>query len=263
MKLLRGACLTAAFLLATGHFSALANDDDNDNSELNQRIERRIKFFQEHFNQFVPVRFEPTTNISSVIQKLKVKEHTFDFEGKHYCGFRFTVPEWSDGDFWWLNLLDKKPYQKDFTTQDFEWYIVPEKGRMTGFSFYSFEEVRSIYSLFQSFPNTVHFFYQKLDKDRFIPGATYAIWFGFKEADLPDIAFTLTIDSNRGHKEFGGLPVFPQDNPKGWKAPLASPEPDRVPKPAPEQKPEPPFSIRAKLERAKAPSLPSLTIRMP
>jgi hypothetical protein len=39
------------------------------------------------------------------------------------------------------------------------------------------------------------------------PGQTYAIWFSFKEKDMPDIAFAMTIKSNRGTNEFGALPL--------------------------------------------------------
>jgi hypothetical protein len=200
----------ALLLPAAIGFSARAQDDVSEAEK--RETNGRIAFFQTNFDKFVPVKFEKTTNFFSVMQRLKVRENLFDYEGGHYCGFRFTVPEWADGDFWWLQVLDKTEAQKDFSTSDMDWYIVPEKGTMQGFEFYFYKDVKNIKFLHKRFPYTKHFYYQKLPQGRLIPGANYAIWFRMGDTNCPDIAFTMTIDSARGHQEFGEIPAFIQNN---------------------------------------------------
>ena len=56
-------------------------------------------------------------------------------------------------------------------------------------------------------PYTNGMFEQTLDQERLQPGRTYAIWFSFANDDMVDIAFTMTIGSQRGHREFGTLPL--------------------------------------------------------
>ena len=60
--------------------------------------------------------------------------------------------------------------------------------------------------LCDQFPNTKTVSTQTLSRRLFQPGNTYAIWFGFEDKNHPDIAFALTIDSERGAAEFGKLP---------------------------------------------------------
>jgi hypothetical protein len=43
--------------------------------------------------------------------------------------------------------------------------------------------------------------------NRLEPGKTYGIWFVVQEKNYPDIAFAMTIKSNRGTNEFGVLPL--------------------------------------------------------
>lgn len=204
--------MTVACFLTSVHCSAALVESET--SLQKKAIEQRVLFFQANFNRFVPVQFEKSTNSLAVIRHLKVKENTFDYEGKHYCGFKFTVPDWIDGDFKWMHILAKTQAQKDFGAKNMEWYIIPEKGTMDGFEYFFHSGVKNSYYLSELFPYTNGFFNQQLDQDRLTAGATYAIWFGFEEADLPDIAFAMTIDSPRGFKEFGEL--IPQ-NPPGWR----------------------------------------------
>ena len=170
-------------------------------------VEKRIEFLQHNFSKFVPVQFRKGTNSEAVIQLLPVRTNIFEYDGAYYCGFKFTVPEWLDGDFEWLYLLAKNETNKDFTTVTLSWFIIPETGRSQGFQYFQFFSLSSYPRLKVQFPYTQQVMRQDLDQDRLIPGKTYGIWFGFKEHDLPDIAFAMTISSERGAKDFGVLPL--------------------------------------------------------
>ncbi|NOS68935.1 MAG: hypothetical protein HOP33_03300 [Verrucomicrobia bacterium] len=174
--------------------------------EENEERKRR-EFFQEQFEKFIPVRFERDGPQLAKLQRLPVTSNMFDYQGRHYCGFSFTTPEWLDGDLQWMHILAKTEVQKDFSTADFEWYIVPKSGRMKGFRNFSRLSVSNYPQLKQRFPHTQTMFLQGLPKDYLEPGKEYAIWFGFKDADLPDIAYALTIRSQRGYAQFGTLPL--------------------------------------------------------
>jgi len=214
MNLSRLTCLAAAYVVISLQCSAALVESDA--SLQKKAVAARTLFFQTNFNRFVPVQFEKSTNSLAPIQYLKVKGNTFDYDGKHYCGFKFTVPEWIDGDFKWIHVLAKTEAQKDFFAQHLQWYIIPEIETMDGFEEFYHCSVGSSYYLSQLFPYTKEFITQSLDRGSLTPGATYAIWFGYEEADLPDIAFALTIDSPRGLKEFGDL--IPRQNPPNWRS---------------------------------------------
>jgi TolB-like protein len=171
-------------------------------------ISARREFLQKNFDKFVPVNFEtdPDTELAR-IQRLPIKANMFDYAGRHYCGFRLVVPPWSDGDFTWMHILAKTEAQKDFSTDTFQWDIIPKSGKMFGFENPQMLEVEKYPELKRRFPYTHHLFCQYLPQRYWKPGQEYAIWFGFEESDLPDIAFALTISSNRGRREIGGLPV--------------------------------------------------------
>jgi hypothetical protein len=46
-----------------------------------------------------------------------------------------------------------------------------------------------------------------MDMNQLKAGETYGVWFCFHEANMPDIAFAMTIKSKRGTNEFGALPL--------------------------------------------------------
>jgi hypothetical protein len=169
----------------------------------------RRSFFQRNFSKFVPVTFQKDPRGEAMIQVLPVHANLMQFGDKYYCGFRFTVPEWLDGDFEWLHVLDKSESQKNFSTapDSFGWYIIPQDGKSDGFEDYETCHVQTYPDLEKRFPYTHTFFTQGLDMARLQPGKTYAIWFGFLEKDLPDIAFAMTVSSARGEAEFGKLPL--------------------------------------------------------
>ena len=186
-------------------FSAASQDT----AKNDQATDKRVEFFQQHFAKFVPVQFRKAKNSDAEIQLLHVKESMFEYEGAYYCGFKFTVPEWLDGDFGWMWLLAKTEANKDFATTPgtFSWYIIPATGRSEGFASFQHLEVSEYAKLKERFPHSAMVTAQTLDKDRLKPGKTYGIWFGFKDKNLPDIAVSMTIRSERGEKEFGVLPL--------------------------------------------------------
>lgn len=170
-------------------------------------VEKRVEFLQRNFSKFVPFEFKKSTNSTAAIQTLHARENTFVYDGTNYCGFKFTVPEWLDGDFEWMYLFAKTETNQTFRTRGpFSWYIIPEIGRSKGFKYYQADPVSFHPQLKARFPYTGTVTIQSLNRERLVPGKTYGIWFGFNDQDLPDIAFAMTIDSDRGAKEFGILP---------------------------------------------------------
>jgi len=170
-------------------------------------IDKRNDFLQLNFSKFVPVQFQKGTNSEAAIQVLAVRTNIFSYDGDYYCGLKFTVPDWLDGDFEWLFLVALHETNKDFGEPNISWYIVPEIGRSQGFESYNPFKVSNFPKLKKQFPFTSILRVQGLDRDRLIPGKTYGIWFRFAERDFPDIAFAVTIRSERGAREFGGLPL--------------------------------------------------------
>ena len=169
--------------------------------------DHRSQFLQKNFSKFVRVQFQKGDTTVAVIQNLRTKDNSFEYAGFYYCGFQFTVPEWLDGDFQWMWLLAKSKQQKDFFAHNNAWYIIPQRGSSKGFDNFSTKPVAEYPRLKQQFPYTVNLMTQNLDKNRLEPGRTYGIWFRFQEQDVPDIAFSMTISSDRGAKEFGLLPL--------------------------------------------------------
>lgn len=189
--------------IVSGTMCASGQEEKSDVKEL---VARRTAFLQKNFSTFTPVRFEPASNGLAAIQVLQVRSNRLEFEGRFYSGFRFTVPDWVDGDFEWLHVLAKTEAQKDFGTHTMQWYIIPEQGQSEGFEDFTHYAISSCPRLKERFPWTHVVFFQELSLDRLTPGRTYAIWFSYKEEDMVNIAFSMTIDSVRGHKEFGELP---------------------------------------------------------
>lgn len=173
-----------------------------------EAIEKRVQFLQKNFDKFVAVKFKKGPATESMMHLIPINEAMFDYEGAHYCGFKFTVPPWADGDFKWMYLFAKNGKNKDFSTNDFSWFIIPESGRSKGFAHFQQMDFRARYpELKERYPHTWTLTVQSLDASRMVPGKTYGIWFRFVADDLPDIAFSMTIDSERGAREFGVLPL--------------------------------------------------------
>jgi hypothetical protein len=169
--------------------------------------DERLEFLQKNFSNFVPVQFHKGANGEAAIQYLHFNENKFGYLGRNYCGFKFTVPAWLDGDFEWLYILAKTEANKDFNTKTMQWYIIHEHGRSGGFDNYDPGSLANYPLLQRQFPYTHTLITQNLAMNRLEPGKTYAIWFGFQEKAPPDIAFAMTINSERGTNEFGALPL--------------------------------------------------------
>jgi len=165
------------------------------------------EFLQKQFAKFIPVGFQKDGESQALIQRLPVRNHLFEHEGHYYCGFRFTVPVWLDGNFEWMFLLAKAEEQKDFIAHNMSWYILPEQGTMAGFRYFNDSPMEKYPKLARHFPYTKEMTVQRLAKTSLKPGQQYAIWFEFEEKDPPDIAFAMTIKSERGANESGVLPL--------------------------------------------------------
>jgi hypothetical protein len=197
-------CLFAlSFLFATLASHAQKNDDDDD-----AFVARRNAFLQKNFTNFVPVKFlSPTNKTEAAFQRFKVNDHLIgEFEGRYYSGIRFTVPEWIDGDFQWMFMHLPRGAQKGKRVS-FQWYILPERGEMIGFADYTPGKLANYPELRKRFPSTTDAYAQTLKRDDLKPGQSYALWFGHRQAVVPDIAFALTIKSEHGQKQFGAIPA--------------------------------------------------------
>jgi hypothetical protein len=210
--------------LPTGPANAQRDGDVNQPGELSQAVEsapgqtrmaraqdaasdQRDAFLQKNFTNFQSINFTPATNSETAIQRLKVNTHMVTFKGRRYAGFRFTVPEWIDGYFEWAYFHLTNEQNKNRRVRA-EWFILPEQGAMKGFETYDFKPLTTYPLLKKRFPNSREAYRQTLKRERLKPGESYAIWFGYLDAsNVPDIAVALTINSERGHDEFGTLPL--------------------------------------------------------
>ena len=190
---------------------ALADSDSlkqNNTSQGAPNSDARRAFLQSNFSKFVPVQFQKDASGNALVQRLHVQQNKFEYGDKYYCGFQFTVPTWIDGDFEWLWAFAKTKEQADYRTKNqMGWYIVPQSGQSKGFENYMNRRVAEFPLLKQQFPYSGALVIQDLEQSRLEPGKTYAIWFCFQDEDLPDIGFSMTIDSERGRQEFGELPL--------------------------------------------------------
>lgn len=178
-----------------------------DHSQPEGTIDPTTQFLQRNFSKFVPVQFQRGANGEALFQRLPVKENLMAIDGKFYVGFRFVFPAWADGNFRWLHVLAKTEQQKDFSSANFAWGIIAETGKIAGFRTFQKDVVVRYPDLKRQFPHTKSFFRQEMELDRLEPGKTYGILFSFEEKDMVDIAFAMTIDSERGAREFGALPL--------------------------------------------------------
>ncbi len=166
----------------------------------------RRDFLQNHFTQFPVITFKPATNSESVIQRFRINQYIVGkIKLERYTAFRFTVPEWIDGDFEWmfiyLTKADTDPRQRVY------WGIVPEEGEVENFRSYELKPLTDYPLLKQQFPNSSEVFQQPLSRSSLQPGKSYAIWFSYSDVKVPEVALAMTINSERGHKEFGTLPL--------------------------------------------------------
>jgi hypothetical protein len=174
-------------------------------------IERQLEVLQKNFAKFVPVQFRKEANGEAAIQRLHVRDNMFKYRDKYYCGFKFTVPAWLDGDFEWMYVLAKTEAEKDFNTPTLSALVIPEKGNEGIYDDFDRKTLADYPQLQRQFPYTHKLSTQNLGMNEFKPGETYAICFRFEEENMPDVAFAMTIHSQQGTNEFGTLPLFFSD----------------------------------------------------
>ncbi len=169
--------------------------------------EKRYEFFGEHFVNAVPVEFQKGPQGEAAIQRLQVKDNMLEHDGAYYCGFKFTIPPWLDGDLEWMFVMAKTEAQKDFISHSTSWYILPENGHNWGFDKLRSDKVKNYTELQQQFPYTSSLQIEEVLRKHLTPGQTYAIWFEFREKEYPDIALAMTINSDQGKEKIGDLPL--------------------------------------------------------
>jgi hypothetical protein len=167
----------------------------------------RHEFLQSNFAKFVPVQFQKDTNGTAVLQRLHVSENMFEHNGMYYCGFKFAVPAWFDGNYRLMYILAKTEAQRDFTAKFMNSDIISENGPAAGSNDYLRESLASYPQLQTQFPYTTTLTTQNMDMKQLEPGKTYGIWFEFDDKNMPDIAFAMTVNSQHGTNEFGILPL--------------------------------------------------------
>jgi tetratricopeptide (TPR) repeat protein len=167
----------------------------------------QYQFLQSNFAKLVPVQFQKDTNGMAALQRLRVEENMFEYNGMYYCGFKINVPPWLDGNVRLLYILAKSEAEKKFYANYMTSSIIPENGPSVGAYEFLRENVASFPRLQTQFPYTEKLTTQNFDLKRLEPGKTYGIWFEFDNKNMPDIAFAMTVNSPRGTNEFGMLPL--------------------------------------------------------
>jgi len=168
--------------------------------------EERQAVVQKNFRSFVPVEMKKGADGCAALQRVALRENMIEHNGLYYCGFRFTIPAWLDGDLEWMFVLAKTEAQKALTVDE-TWGLMPEDGPWAQPEGFVRDELHNYPALQRQFPYTHTVITQTFLKDQFQPGKSYAVWFELHEKDHPDIACAITIHSPRGTNEFGALPL--------------------------------------------------------
>ena len=144
---------------------------------------------------------------------------------RYYHGFRFTTPAWLDGKMAWFMLQPEPPGAGIGAIQ---WFITPVEGEARFSLSFAEYATRPFPLLTERFPKSDKFLIQHFPLDSLDPGREYLIWYNFTTPRIPLIAATLTVQSERGMAEFGGLPTGdPDPTMKRIKPVPGVPVPDR------------------------------------
>jgi hypothetical protein len=165
------------------------------------------EFLHTNFAKLVPFQFQKDTNGAAVLQRLHVRENMVERDGMNYCGFKFAIPAWADGNLKLMYIMAKTEAEKDFSVDHMDSQIISESGPSAGSYGYLRESLANYPLLQAQFPYTGKLTTQNFDIKGLEPGKTYGIWFEFDDKNLPDIAFAMTVNSPRGTNEFGALPL--------------------------------------------------------
>ncbi len=109
--------------------------DIKDTQEMKKIYEQafaRNAFLKQSFGKFVPVQFQKDANGEAALQHLYVRENMFEYQGMYYCGVKFTVPKWLDGDFKWMFTVAKTQSEKDMPFQHMNWGGGTRKWTLSG-----------------------------------------------------------------------------------------------------------------------------------
>jgi hypothetical protein len=192
-------------LLFVATFSASAQDMEDP-----AVVARRDAHLQKHFSRFVPLEFEKGTNGFARIHQLSLQStNNFEFEDYTYCGFRFIVPSWIDGDFDWMFFFAQSGEGREFLPPpEFQWFIVPRQGTNAGFKGFFRSDFKVYPALQKEFPRNSLLGRQLMARSDLKAGEEYAIWFRFLPTQkINDVRFAMTISSPRGEREMGALPT--------------------------------------------------------
>ena len=162
-------------------------------------------FLLEHFTNFSRVTFLPPTNgTQTVIQYFKVNERVIGtFQGLTHAGVQFTLPEWCDGNLRWI-FFHMDPDSRNREGAEAAWGLFPERGNRVPAVLKRLDPDGSV-SFWKNYPNTARVYANTVARTNLQPGARYGLYFVHYDRTPPYIGFALTIDSERGRREFGSL----------------------------------------------------------
>lgn len=145
------------------------------------------------------------------IHTLPTGQSELKYNERFFTGFRFSTPEWSDGPMQWMFSIPGAEEQ----SEGLQWFIVPEKQTEEELHLARVRYTKNLFPKFQKlFPDCESFYQQWIQKEELEASAIYIVYFSFPRETMPEIRFSVTIDSERGLGEYGMLPTgYPEDGP--------------------------------------------------
>jgi Lectin C-type domain len=177
----QAAMLLGAFYFLGGVANLQAQDSQNSQETDDSGRDAAL---QKSFDQF-PF-FTPVTNVDGQLdfQTLTLTNPVV-VNRERIFGFRFKVPQRTNGEDLVLAFVEPGDFK--------EWYIVPQTGKMRGFTnFYSTSKGDYIRAK-PILPMSKRLILQYLKGDNLKDGQTYLIWFGFGNYNPPAMSLTFTF----------------------------------------------------------------------
>jgi hypothetical protein len=169
-----------------------------------------IGFLLINFTNFARVSFLPPTNkTETVVQTfkvsdLKVNDHAIGAQGAMaYAGVRFTLPDWLDGDLK-LNFFHFNPEAQRRRHVGMASGMFAERGKGLPYQLLRIDPDNT-QAFWQRYPSTYRVYALTAAHTNLQAGQSYGLYIVHFEPPPPDLAFALTIDSERGRKEFGSV----------------------------------------------------------
>ena len=176
---------------------------------------------QRHLERFPRVTLGKDERHQARVALLDPPQAPLAIDGSYYHGFRLTVPDWIDAS---LVLMLVTPQPFVFKEGEFTSSIIPVEGGADFPVTLSSFPIRPFEHLATRFPSAGNFFQQEIASESLVPGKEYLICYRFTKPNIPKVAVALTVNSARGARELGRLPI----GPLRWQA--APPLPDAIPK---------------------------------